>query len=217
MKEFLKNKFFIIFFAFILFMFLGITSSFCAITYPMTEGDVTFENPPVDGNPDFFICEGNFGGIPSYFYYTYDSSVAYLYYKKSSTGSFVFVDKNTNKLSITAHYYRIEKDNLSGSFIDIGTIASMSLGSSITNYYSTKDIYSCTGDGVSGFLSTGTVVFTGAPLPIQGVELMKEIQAPEGILPAIMKIVEMILPVCLIIFGTLLVVYLIKSKNLLQL
>ena len=94
MKEILKNKFFIILFAFFLFIFLGITSSFCAVTYPLTDGDVTFENPPVDGNPDFVIFEGNFGGSPSYFYISYDSSVAYLFCKDVDNGSFVFVDKN---------------------------------------------------------------------------------------------------------------------------
>lgn len=64
---------------------------------------------------------------------------------------------------------------------------------------------------------TDEVLFQGALPGVPQVEPLKEIQQPEEILPAILKIVKMILPACLIIFGTLLVLYLIKSKNLLQL
>lgn len=62
----------------------------------------------------------------------------------------------------------------------------------------------------------GSVVFPQAPQPIQVVEPM-EMKQVEEILPEIWKIAMMILPGCLLIFGMLLVVYLIKSKNLLQL
>lgn len=63
------------------------------------------------------------------------------------------------------------------------------------------------------FNTEGDLVFQVAPL---GVEPMK-IQQVEEIPLMMEKIIKMILPVCLIIFGTLLVIYLIKSKNLLQL
>lgn len=62
----------------------------------------------------------------------------------------------------------------------------------------------------------GKVVFQGAPLTPTPVEPLKITQVEE-IQPAVAKIVDLVLPACLIIFGTLLVLYLIKSKNLLQL
>lgn len=62
----------------------------------------------------------------------------------------------------------------------------------------------------------GEVVFQGAPLPPQVVEPMK-IQQVEEIPQEVIKIVKMIIPTFLMIFGTLLVLYLIKSKNLLSL
>lgn len=60
---------------------------------------------------------------------------------------------------------------------------------------------------------TNDVVFHVAPARV---EPLKEITQVEEIQPAITKIVGLVLPACLIIFGTLLVLYLIKSKNLLQ-
>lgn len=73
--------------------------------------------------------------------------------------------------------------------------------------YASEDVYD----------ENGELVFQGAPLaPVGVVEPMK-IQQVEEIPLMMEKIIKMILPVCLIIFGTLLVIYLIKSKNLLQL
>ena len=79
----------------------------------------------------------------------------------------------------------------------------------------------------------GNVVFQGAPQeqeeitnptnpeeeitsPVVQVELMKPTQVQE-ILPQIMAVVGIVLPTLLTIFGVLLVLYLIKSKNLLHL
>lgn len=58
-------------------------------------------------------------------------------------------------------------------------------------------------------------VFQGAPRT--QVEPLTEITQVEEIQPVVAKIVGLVLPACLTIFGTLLVLYLIKSKNLLQL
>ncbi len=55
------------------------------------------------------------------------------------------------------------------------------------------------------------------PTAPQMVEPLTEITQVEEIQPAVVKIVGIVLPVCLMIFGVLLVLYLIKSKNLLQL
>lgn len=65
--------------------------------------------------------------------------------------------------------------------------------------------------------SEGNVVFQGAPhAQVAQVELMKPTQVEE-ILPQIIAIVEIVLPIFLGIFGILLVLYLIKFKNLLHL
>lgn len=211
----LKNKIFLILGIFFIVLLGMITNSYCAVTYPLSNGDVTFENPPVDENPDIFIFEGIFGGAPTYFYYTYDSNVCSLLSPDSEKGRFFFADNKTHKLSNTARYYKISKDSINGSFSDIGFTSSISMGSKITNYYSSKDIYSCN-DDVLNIINTGTLVFPGAPLPIPMVEPM-EVGKVEELPTLIIQIVEMIIPVFLIIFGTLLVLYLIKSKNLLQL
>ena len=70
--------------------------------------------------------------------------------------------------------------------------------------YSTVDLYDL----------DDNLVFQKAPQVV--VEPMKIAQVGE-IPQEVIKIVQMIIPACLLIFGTLLVVYLIKSKNLLQL
>ncbi len=59
-------------------------------------------------------------------------------------------------------------------------------------------------------------VFQRTPLPAKGVQLMKPTQVEE-IPGQIVGIVKIVLPIFLSIFGILLVLYLIKSKNLLQL
>ena len=59
----------------------------------------------------------------------------------------------------------------------------------------------------------GNVVFQGAQAVVQPME----IQRVEEILPEMWAIARTIIPICLAVFGVLLVVYLIKSKNLLQL
>lgn len=71
--------------------------------------------------------------------------------------------------------------------------------------YSTHDIHDL----------EGNVVFTGAPQRDR-VELVKAIQVEE-IPQQMVGILEIVLIPCLIIFGTLLVLYLIRSKNLLNL
>ena len=69
------------------------------------------------------------------------------------------------------------------------------------------------GSNYDVYTEDGDLVFQGAPVTVEPME-MKQV---EEILPEMWKIVQMIIPACLLIFGTLLVVYLIKSKNLLQL
>ena len=62
--------------------------------------------------------------------------------------------------------------------------------------------------------NSGNLVFQKAPLQMV---VPMEVGKVEELPTLIIQIVEMIIPAFLIIFGTLLVLYLIKSKNLLQL
>ncbi len=62
----------------------------------------------------------------------------------------------------------------------------------------------------------GNVVFPAPPQTVEAVELMKETQVEE-IPQQIVAILKIIIPIFLAIFGTLLLLYLIKSKNLLNL
>lgn len=72
--------------------------------------------------------------------------------------------------------------------------------------YSSYDIYDL----------SGNLVFQGAPQEVAKVELMKATQVEE-IPQQILGVVKIMVPIFLAIFGVLLVLYLIKSKNLLHL
>lgn len=208
MKSILNKKISI---SLLLFVFLVLfinTFSYCAVTYTMSDGnDVTFENIPVDENPDYFIFYAKSSVIGNnYYYITYNSLL----------GDFLCINKDTFAFSSSSPFniYRISENNLSGNFSLVETGGSFNYGEKAVSFYSNRDVYLGVKDGYS-YVSSGEILFTGAPLP-QVVEPMKITQVQE-IIPAMMEIAKMIIPVCLIIFGTLLVVYLIKSKNLLQL
>ena len=112
-----------------------------------------------------------------------------------------------------------------------GYLTSDSFTTSVANYSQRLKYYY--GD-CAVFDNNGNEVFQGAPQGQEGgitnpanpveeittpgvqVELMKPTQVEE-ILPQIIAVVEIVLPIFLGIFGVLLVLYLIKSKNLLHL
>lgn len=94
------------------------------------------------------------------------------------------------------------------------SLRNYSFSTTIANYSERVKTYY----GVGTVLDTSSnVVFQGAPqAQVAQVELMKPTQVEE-ILPQIIAVVEIVLPIFLGIFGVLLVLYLIKSKNLLHL
>lgn len=105
-------------------------------------------------------------------------------------------------------------DSLCNSSIDDLSITHNQYGFSgvsvPNNIYSTFNIYVY--DESSSDLK-GDLLFQGAPVTVEPME-MKQV---EEILPGMWEIIRTILPVCLVIFGVLLVLFLIKSKNLLHL
>lgn len=211
----LKNKIFLILVIFFIVLLGMITNSYCALEIEMSDGEkVTFENPPNDGNPDFFVyhfsSESSGNG---YMFLTYDSiSYNFGYYD----GVFICFD-NTGKLFEGIKVYKIYSSNLNGYFEPSYDTASVGFpSSSIRSFYSTKDIYECYQNDNFKYVLGSQILFQGAPLPIPMVIPM-EVSKVEELPTLIIQIVEMIIPAFLIIFGTLLVLYLIKSKNLLQL
>lgn len=149
-----------------------------------------------------------------------------IYYDGGSTNN-----SNTyfkNYIFPTDYYYKKQLfiPNTSGSVLDMsqytlddfdylltGATGNTSRVSNIILYSKTDVYYYDTSNSVL----TDEVVFQGAPqVQTPQVELMKATQVEE-ILPQIIAVVEIVLPIFLGIFGVLLVLYLIKSKNLLHL
>lgn len=212
----LKNKIFLILGIFFIVLLGIITNSYCAVEYEMSDGNkVTFENPPNDGNPDYFIFHVNSKNVGEwYYYFTYNSSSGRLGCVNKDTMRFVFLDSEGSYNS-GLNIYRIQASKLNGEFESHQLNQStFNWGSPAISTYSSKEIYKCIESGIK-YVFTDELVFQGAPLA-QMVTPM-EVGKVEELPTLIIQIVEMIIPAFLIIFGTLLVLYLIKSKNLLQL
>lgn len=214
----LKNRIFLILVIFFIVLLGMITNSYCAFEVEMSDGKkLAFENPPNDGNPDFFIWYVNTDAVNnSYFYLTYNSiycNVGFL----DGESPLVCFDKNTGSWFAGINVYIIKADKLDGSFTLLQEKqTSFGVDLSSTSFYSSKNIYDCHRDSNRNFVLGDKLLFQGAPLPIPMVEPM-EVSKVEELPTLIIQIVEMIIPAFLIIFGTLLVLYLIKSKNLLNL
>ena len=213
----LKNKIFLILGIFFIVLLGMITNSYCAFEVEMSDGKkLAFENPPNDGNPDFFIWYVNNNAFSNgYFYLTYDSTCCNIGFLDGKSPIVCF-DKYTCDYFAGLNLYSIKADKLDGSFTLIQEKqTSFGVDLSSTSFYSTKNIYNCYQDSNRKFVLGDKLLFQGAPLPIPMVEPM-EVGKVEELPTLIIQIVEMIIPAFLIIFGTLLVLYLIKSKNLLQ-
>lgn len=225
MQNLLNNKLFIILSIFLIII-LGITSSCFA------ESENTIEITPSREGGTTSVILPSFCGT-DYDYYLisaqnfYDSS-----FKRYTLRIGIIVSNSplyannsniiTNKDGSVFYYNFFEynyKTSMSSSYDLSAVLLSdfsacyVSLNSSVfeSDYfvYSNHTIYSDN--------TESNVVFQGAPQVEQPkVELMKATQVEE-IPQQITKIVMIILPVFLAIFGTLLVLYLIKSKNLLHL
>ena len=231
-RKIFTHKFLPIIAVFMLVLFTLTTSCFGAMTYTMEDGsELILETLPdilysdivlfkVDINSttwkdfDYFLCTYNSSeGVFAYPYYDFSTDVPC----PITNIRFSFI-KSLNDVSTVrdGNMVRCYSYNSSTGVWKLSSEGTynLSLTGNIVSYYSTKDIYSFKPDDSNNLV--GDVVFQGAPLPITQVELMKPIQVEE--IPAqIVGIVKIVLPIFLIIFGVLLVLYLIKSKNLLQL
>lgn len=127
------------------------------------------------------------------------------------TSSKVYVDSSTNILSVRGKVRRYTFQNNSWVFDnDFGSNDRVTqFGFSLDE----RDVFMFSNYVVLD--SNGKTVFQVAPQA--QVEPLSEITQVEEIQPVVAKIVGLVLPACLTIFGTLLVLFLIKSKNLLQL
>lgn len=127
------------------------------------------------------------------------------------TTSKIYVNSSTNILNVKGAVRRYTFQNNSWVFDNsFGSKDKVSvLGGTIKDF----DIFMFSNYAVLD--SDGKTVFQGAPQ--NQVEPLKEITQVEEIQPVVAKIVGLVLPACLAIFGVLLVLYLIVSKNLLQL
>lgn len=137
------------------------------------------------------IKSGNYSSI----YASGNCSINLIYFDKSSN-NYIYNSSNS-KLDSYVDFY-------DGSYFPFTSfnVSSIFASDNIYNYDKSNNVI------------TDTVVFQGAPRA--QVEPLMEITQVEEIQPAVAKIVGLVLPACLIIFGTLLVLYLIRSKNLLQ-
>lgn len=223
MKDLLKNKLFIIFALFIILVFSIFNTS--SATFFSDSFEVNY-------NEQTYIItvpsEIDFSSVKYYFCINYGNGVFHTFCITNEDFNVVkFGDKKNG-----GTYYKYiticdEVGNVAGSSDNLGyyfTYNSSSgnygavqnltgsgpflasfLDNSVSILYSSQDIYNYSGD----------LVFQGAPQVTTQVEPMK-IQQVEELALAVVKIVTPILPACLTVFGVLLVVYLIKSKNLLQ-
>lgn len=208
MKEILQNKLLIAFLIF--FVVVGTICSYVGAYTSIDIDDTTYSIGSNYQNYDYILIVRHD---------TYDTSVLVLV----SNSPIVYdEDENGSIYTLPEDCYIV----LNGSYDDLSTylnngmytLSQSGISSGINNSgsfidYPKENILFSSYDVRN---SEGELVFQGAPLVVSQVELMKAIQ-PEEIPQQIAEIVVMILPIFLLIFGTLLVLYLLKSKNLLHL
>lgn len=210
----LKNKIFLILGIFFIVLLGMITNSKATMEFEISNGEIlSFESVPTDGNPDFLILKYNLSSMVYRIdYYTFDDTKGTL----CGYDGLLFLDSNSNPALFGAiKKYTYYSDSPGKGFVYDKSFAMTTLDNSYVGYFSNKDVPVCINEN-GKFAITNDLLFPGAPLPIPMVEPMK-VGKVEELPTLIIQIVEMIIPVFLIIFGTLLVLYLIKSKNLLHL
>lgn len=210
----LKNKIFLILGIFFIVLLGMITNSKATMEYEMSNGEIlSFESVPTDGNPDFLMFKYDLSStVYRIYYYTFDNTKGTLVSNSGLAYSFL----NDNKFPGAIKMYEYYSDSPGKGFVYSNSFSTTTLDPNYKCYYSTQDIPVANYIGDGRFEITDEILFQGAPLPIPMVTPM-EVGKVEELPTLIIQIVEMIIPAFLIIFGTLLVLYLIKSKNLLQL
>lgn len=210
----LKNKIFLILGIFFIILLGMMTNSKATMEFEMSNGEIlSFESIPTDGNPDFLMFKYDLS--PTVYridYYTFDNTKGTLV----SDNGLAYAFLNDNKFPGAIKKYEYYSDSSGKGFVYSNSFSTTTLNPNYKCYYSTQDIPVANYLGNGLYEITDEILFQGAPLPIPMVEPM-EVGKVEELPTLIIQIVEMIIPVFLIIFGTLLVLYLIKSKNLLQL
>lgn len=201
MKEILQNKLLIIFL--IVFILIGtICSSVYAVdlNHNGTVYSVPEYNHLLDSN-NYFMFLNKFK----------DVFLLVSYGEKN-----IFVDTLKDNVIVGYNYkvYRIDKDKNSWFLFteapdDGGQYKPTDI---FYLFFNTMDIYKANWIDFVGYEFTDEVVFQGAPQKVELVQAMKVEEIPQKIT----QIIMIILPIFLLIFGTLLVIYLIRSKNLFQ-
>ena len=229
MNKIFKNKMFIIFASFFVLFILSNSKVFASsgkeISFSYNNKDYNVSLPEEYFQKEYtFLVLSKLGSLdnPYYYFYLYSSDEP-------------LVVKDGNSYGKLVHLLGINNDT---SFGDIGFVRyNIAFGASFdiafnalskvetfspidTTTFSTSsldfDRDTCL---YSNFtlvnITTSETVFQGAPRT--QVEPLTEITQVEEIQPVVAKIVGLVLPACLTIFGVLLVLYLMVSKNLLQL
>jgi len=228
MKNIFKNKLLIVIVLFVILLVSMCSNVLADTEYPLYNQGGSLMDYKVSGfSPSFKDNEDSFfltnDGSVGYF----DSSRYYLYCSSTNKGLIFLKRKSNNSVAeetLRVEYYNRTYDSENKVYVfssfDHESFAS---GLSYTFVFTTQNIVNENGD----------VVFQQAPQeqeeitnptnpeeeitsPVVQVELMKPTQVEE-ILPQIIAVVGIVLPTLLTIFGVLLVLYLIKSKNLLHL
>lgn len=210
-NKFLTHKLLPVLSIFLLALFVLCTSCFASNTVSFTNSYTNKQIDMIFPNLDY-----NY-----YLIFTIRSNNKYTYYLTLSNQPMTLTSSPNFKVSTVdgsnLYYYEYGSVDSSCTTIDFSnksplmTTRSVTLGSTVelADYYIATANYDVYND-------SNELVFQGAPQEIAQVEPMK-IQQVEELVPKMVEIVKIVLPVCLIVFGTLLVVYLIKSKNLLHL
>ena len=208
----MKNKFLLI--VLIVFMIVS-CCSFTFASWDITFNDMVYKFPDEFGKHQYkvFISYG-------------DSSTLKEYYILSSDSPFWIETKNSGMIGTSSPFYTWSYSGNSENFRTDFSNAIMTYHENYNSYtgsYSTS-IRTGINEGVEGsFLvysthdvykrGTEELVFHRAPL--QKVEPMK-IRQVEEIQPMITQLVEAILPTILMMMGVLLIVFLLRYKNFLQ-
>lgn len=205
MKKILTHKFLPIMAVFMLVIFTLCTSCFASTNSEESVITITFDDGSDKEIPNPYLYSEYVNGTYTKYIIFYNNSGNFYCYFFNSYSI------NSTNLTISdcqqCYIFDATSDGIPIWTVSNSNSKSFSL-SSISKYYSSDNLID----------SNGNVVFQGAPQveEVPKVELMKATQVEE-IPQQILAIVKIVLPILLSLFGVLLVLYLIKSKNLLQL
>lgn len=201
MKEFLNNKLLFILFLFIILTITLFGNVFASSSYVFSDGE-TYDFPDftLDDNCNYILYINS--GTNTFHVLMYSKEYNLKGVKDSAGDIWLYLyDVNGNRVPSSSMFLHglIFSDN--GNLSTDTTYNSIFINGENV-YYTNVPVYNTDGD----------LVFQVAPVTVE-----LEMKQVEEILPKMWEIATLIIPVCLIVFGTLLIVYLIKSKNLLHL